>query len=103
MAKIAERTEEAIEVTIAVPAEGFPWSTVLKFALPAVVIATFLFLWNQVPTWAGLHEYELPTFSQDMHALVDQWGTIGPNLQATIVDALLGFFLGNVVGILGAI
>src|SRR5579859_3580698 len=107
MAEAAERTEDAIAdaaITEALLAPtGFQWTTGLKIALPAVVIGIFLFLWNQIPIWAGLHEYELPTFSQDIRALVDQWGTIGPNLQATIIDALLGFFLGNVVGILGAI
>jgi NitT/TauT family transport system permease protein len=99
----AERIDEPVALTLSASTAGFQWSTVLKIALPATVLATFFFLWNQVPIWAGLHEYELPTFSQDMQALVDQWGTIGPNLQATIVDALLGFLLGNIVGIVGAI
>jgi NitT/TauT family transport system permease protein len=99
----AEGTDERIAATLSASTAGFQWSSVLKVALPAAVIAIFLFLWNQIPIWAGLHEYELPTLSQDLQALVDQWGTIGPNLQATIVDALLGFFVGNVVGIVGAI
>lgn len=103
MAETVERTKEPVAVALSTSTAGFQWSAVLKIALPAAVFATFLFLWNQIPIWAGLHEYELPTFSQDMQALVDQWGTIGPNLQATIVDALLGFFVGNVVGIVGAI
>jgi NitT/TauT family transport system permease protein len=103
MAEAAERTDESVVATLSASTTGFQWSTVLKFALPAVVLAVFFFLWNQVPIWAGLHEYEMPTFTQDLRALVDQWGTIGPNLQATIADALLGFFLGNLVGILGAI
>lgn len=103
MAEVTERADDPVAITLSARTNRFQWSTALKFLLPAAVLATFFFLWNQVPIWWGLHEYELPTFSQDMQALVDQWGTIGPNLQATIVDALLGFFLGNVVGILGAI
>jgi NitT/TauT family transport system permease protein len=103
MAEAAESTDDIIAELLPNSTSGFQWTTALKIALPAVVIGTVLFLWNQIPIWAGLHEYELPTFSQDMQALVDQWGTIGPNLQATIIDALLGFFIGNVVGILGSI
>jgi len=103
MAKTADRTEEPMIMAPPTPATGFQWSSGLKIVLPATMFAIFLLLWNEIPIWAGLHEYELPTFSQDMRALVDQWGTIGPNLQATIVDALLGFFVGNAVGIIGAV
>jgi NitT/TauT family transport system permease protein len=103
MVRAAERAEEPVVATPAPSGAGLPWATALKFVLPAAMIVVVLFLWNEIPIWAGLHEYELPTFSQDMQALVAQWGTIGPNLQATIVDALLGFFLGNAVGIVAAI
>jgi NitT/TauT family transport system permease protein len=103
VARTAERTDEQIVTAPPAPAAGFPWVPALKIFLPLAVLAIFLFLWNEIPVWLGLHEYELPTFSQDMQALAEQWDTIGPNLQATIVDALLGFFVGNAVGILSAI
>lgn len=103
MNKTAARADQPRVRAVRSPFAGVSPASSLKIVLPAVVLATFLFLWNEAPTWAGLHEYELPTFSQDIQALFDQWGTIGPNLKATIVDALVGFFIGNAIGILGAI
>jgi NitT/TauT family transport system permease protein len=98
-----DRVDDLVAAALAARTGGPRWSTILKIALPALVLATFLFLWNEIPTWVGWQEYTMPTFSEDVRALVDQWGTIGPNLEATIVDALLGFILGNLVGIVGAI
>jgi NitT/TauT family transport system permease protein len=104
---MAETIEHAEQQTVSVARAqlvGVSWSATLKFLLPAAALALFLFLWNEVPIWLGLHEYELPTFSQDMQALIDHWSDpIGPNLKITVVDALLGFFVGNLLAIIGAI
>src|SRR5579884_486963 len=76
----------------------------LRIVLPLTVLAIFLLLWNYVPTWQGLPQFELPTFGEDIKALADSWGTvIGPNLEKTIVDALVGFAVGNILAIVGAV
>lgn len=82
---------------------GRPWSMVMRVALPLIAIGFFLFLWNEVPLWLGFHTYEVPTFSQDIEALKSQWGLIGPNLKITILDALAGFIVGNLLAVVGAI
>src|SRR5579884_4261944 len=104
MAKTVERAEQPLTVAPPPqPASGLPSATVLRFVLPAAMLILVLFLWNEVPIWLGLHEYELPTLSEDVNALINQWGTIGPNLKATIVDALVGFFFGNLIAVIGAV
>lgn len=82
---------------------ALPWQAILRLLLPTIALAIMLFLWNQVPIWLGLHQFELPTFLEDIKALGSQWGTIGPNLKITIADALLGFAVGNILAIIGAI
>ena len=71
--------------------------------LPAAGIGFVLFVWNYGPLWLGLHSYEVPTLSEDIQALQANWGTIGPKLQESVADALAGFFLGNILALLGAI
>src|SRR5579884_1297028 len=80
-----------------------PGSQALRVILPLLAIGIFLLLWNYVPQWMGLHSYEVPTFSQDINALFSEWGTIGPNLEITITDALVGFAVGNLLAVIGAI
>ncbi len=83
--------------------ENLPWQGVLKVVLPLCALGVTLFLWEKLPTWWGLAQYELPTFTEDVHALITGWGTIGPNLKITVADALVGFALGNLLAIIGAI
>jgi NitT/TauT family transport system permease protein len=77
--------------------------TVLRIVLPILVIAAFLFLWQILPGIMGFQTYEFPPFWGDVQALVNQWGTIGPSLKVTIVDALVGFALGNLLAVIGAV
>ncbi len=74
-----------------------------RVILPLLALAAFLYLWNYLPVWMGFHSYEVPTFSEDVRALFSNWSVIGPNLEITIVDALAGFIVGNLLAVLGAI
>ena len=76
---------------------------VLRIVLPLLVIAGFLFLWQILPGIMGFQNYEFPPLSGDVQALIQQWGTIGPSLKVTIVDALVGFALGNLFAVIGAV
>lgn len=82
---------------------SLPWSAAARVFLPLTALAVFLVLWNWLPTALGLQTFELPPFSQDIKALIDQWSAIGPNLRVTIVDALLGFAVGNLLAVVVAI
>lgn len=103
MAKTVDRTEQPVIAEVRIPSTSNATSSLLKILLPLAALAISLVLWNEMPLWLGLHQYEVPTFVQDIQALVSQWGTIGPNLKITIVDALSGFLVGNVLAIVGAI
>jgi NitT/TauT family transport system permease protein len=75
----------------------------LRIILPLLALAAFLLFWNYAPLWKGLHEYEVPTFSEDIGALFANWNIIGPQLKVSIADSLIGFFVGNLLAVLGAI
>ena len=75
----------------------------LNILLPTIGIALFLIVANWGPIWLGLHQYEVPTLSESIQALQSNWSTIGPALQQSIADALAGFFVGNLLALLGAI
>lgn len=75
----------------------------LRIVLPAIVLAALLFVWTFGPLWLHLHSYEIPTLPEDLGALGSNWGIIGPQLEVTIADALVGFLIGNLLAIVGAI
>jgi NitT/TauT family transport system permease protein len=77
-------------------------STAGRIGLPLVVIFFFLLLWQFVPPWAGLHSYELPTLTDTLTGLNNDWSEIGTALLVTLQDALAGFVIGNLLAILGA-
>jgi NitT/TauT family transport system permease protein len=73
-----------------------------RIALPALVIATFLALWEWLPLVAGVPQYVLPNFDATLAGLRDNWPDIGLGLMITLQDALIGFLIGNCLAILGA-
>jgi NitT/TauT family transport system permease protein len=108
---MAETVEEVSErrgtiADLPVAAAGHSQSSVAGriagYILPIVVIIVFLVLWQVVPPWAGLHSYELPTLTDTMTGLQNDWGDIGTSLLVTLQDALAGFVIGNLLAILGA-
>jgi NitT/TauT family transport system permease protein len=68
-----------------------------------IVVAVLLGIWNWLPVWLGMSQFELPTLSEDLAALGQSWGTIGTGLEVTVADALVGFTLGNILAIVGAV
>jgi NitT/TauT family transport system permease protein len=84
-----------------------PWGApgldaVFRFALPIVVVAAFLLIWQFLPKAVGLHKYELPNLSDTLQGLHDDWSIIGTSLLVTLQDAVAGFIIGNGLAVLGA-
>ena len=76
----------------------------LRLLLPLAAGGVVIFLWNYVPIWLGFDSYEVPNFSEDIGYIGGNWGgVIWPALQVTIVDALLGFLVGNLIATVAAI
>jgi NitT/TauT family transport system permease protein len=73
-----------------------------KYALPLVIFAVFLAIWQIAPHAFNIPTYELPDLWSTLTAVRDEWGDIGIALLVTLQDALVGFIIGNTLAILGA-
>src|SRR5437588_8349614 len=56
----------------------------LGYALPLVVFAAFLLLWQYLPGWLGFHTYEVPNLSATITGLQQDWSLIGTALLVTL-------------------
>jgi NitT/TauT family transport system permease protein len=74
-----------------------------RFLLPAVGIVAILAYWELHIRLFGVPGYLMPAPSVIAMTLVEEWPTLERNVGTTVIEAVGGFALGNVVAILLAI
>lgn len=103
---VPARRPSAAGGTLASKLRGVSAEHVLRVLLPAIALIALLAVANQVPVWFNIPPYELPTLTESWNALVANWpgpAGIGVNYKITLADALVGFGVGNLLAIIGAI
>jgi NitT/TauT family transport system permease protein len=78
-------------------------STLWRIALPALGALSLLAVWQFVVPWLGVPKFIVPTPLQVAQRIATDHQLLWDNLVPTMIEAVLGFFLGNAAAILLAI
>jgi ABC-type nitrate/sulfonate/bicarbonate transport system permease component len=99
MALTAAGTEHSPQATT------FDWfaPNVRKFVLPALVLVVILATWEYVTANGLINKLILASPSAIAQALMTAWPEILSNMLVTLTQALIGFALGNFLGLLVAV
>jgi NitT/TauT family transport system permease protein len=70
-----------------------------RAAVPALILVLFLSLWESLVVALDVPDYVLPRPSAIWASFSGQWGELGHHTRLTATEALLGYVIGNAVGI----
>ena len=80
-----------------------PLSPTLAIALPVLGAASLLFAWQVLLPWLGVPAYIVPTPTAIFGVFQKNLTLLLANLRPTLIEALAGFVIGNLAGVLLAV
>lgn len=80
-----------------------PLSPTLAIALPVFGAASILFAWQVLFPWLGVPAYIVPTPTAIFGVFQKNLTLLLANLKPTLIEALAGFIIGNLAGVLLAV
>lgn len=80
-----------------------PLSPTLAIALPVLGAASLLFAWQVLLPWLGVPAYIVPTPTAIFGVFQKNLALLLANLKPTLIEALAGFVIGNLAGVLLAV
>lgn len=80
-----------------------PLSPTLAIALPVLGAASLLFAWQVLLPWLGVPAYIVPTPTAIFGVFQKNLSLLLANLRPTLIEALAGFVIGNLAGVLLAV